>query len=400
MTDTFGTLSANQTQHQDAAPHPAAPHPARHRVSFTGSGSEYFRIWIVNLLLTLLTLGLYYPWAKVRKLKYFYSNTQVAGHALDFHGQPKQMLRGFLLMAAFFLTYSLAGQASPVAGGIFGLVLAAAWPALLRASLRFRLANTSWRGLRFEFKGSLKDAYLVFGKTILGAGLLLGGGAALFATRSGLGMIAGALCFLALYALGPYAYHSLKRYQHQNYGFAQLQTEFRASFGDVLKVFMRTAGLAMLIFAVAGVGMGVMFVSSMPSANGADGSAMGERFASLAPWAMALVLVLQFVPAPYFQSRMQNLVWSQTGCDLLRFKSDLAFTALFKQTLLNWVLIIVTLGLYWPFALVATTRLKLQAMSLHLKVDLDTLVSQLQPQAGQVGIGDAAADLAGIDLGL
>ena len=33
---------------------------------FTGSGSEYFKIWIVNVLLTIITLGMYYPWAKVR----------------------------------------------------------------------------------------------------------------------------------------------------------------------------------------------------------------------------------------------------------------------------------------------------------------------------------------------
>ena len=51
------------------------------RLEFTGSGSEYFRIWIVNLLLTLVTLGLYYPWAKVRRLRYFYAVPQRPGDA-------------------------------------------------------------------------------------------------------------------------------------------------------------------------------------------------------------------------------------------------------------------------------------------------------------------------------
>jgi uncharacterized membrane protein YjgN (DUF898 family) len=372
----------------------------RHPVQFTGSGSEYFRIWIVNLLLTLLTLGLYYPWAKVRKLKYFYSNTEVAGHALDFHGTPRQMLRGFLLMAALFLVSSLAGQASPALSSVFGLVLAIAWPALLRASFRFRLANTSWRGLRFEFTGSLKGAYAVFGKAILGVALLGGAGAALMATRSNLGILAGAFCFLGIYAMGPYVYFSFKRYQHQNYAYAQLQTEFRASFGDVLKVFMRTAGLSLLIFMVAGVGTAMWVAAGMSDAMAGGEGARAEKLASLAPLGLALVLVLQFVPAPYFQSRMQNLVWSQTGNPMLRFKSDLGFTPLFKQTLLNWLLIIFTLGLYWPFALVATTRLKLKAITVHMRVDPDTLVAQAQPKAGKMGIGDAAADLAGIDLGL
>jgi uncharacterized membrane protein YjgN (DUF898 family) len=372
----------------------------RHPVQFTGSGSEYFRIWIVNLLLTLLTLGLYYPWAKVRKLKYFYSNTEVAGHALDFHGTPKQMLRGFLLMAFLFLMSSFAGQAFPLLSSVFGLVLAVAWPALLWASLRFRLANTSWRGLRFEFTGSLKSAYAVFGKAILGAALLGGVGVALMSTKSTLGILAGAICFLGIYAMGPYVYFSFKRYQHQNYAYAQLQTEFRASFGDVLKVFMRTGGLTLLMFAVAGVLAAVFMAAGMSDAMSGGAGDKAEKFASLAPLGLGLVLVLQFVPAPYFQSRMQNLVWSQTGNPSVRFKSDLGFTPLFKQTLLNWLLIIVTLGLYWPFALVATTRLKLQAITVHMRVDPDTLVAQAQPKAGQMGIGDAAADLAGIDLGL
>ncbi|MEY2839922.1 MAG: hypothetical protein RJB60_2221 [Pseudomonadota bacterium] len=372
----------------------------RYPVQFTGSGSEYFRIWIVNLLLTLLTLGLYYPWAKVRKLKYFYSNTEVAGHALDFHGTPKQMLRGFLLMAGLFLVSSLAGKIAPALSSVMGLVLAAAWPALLWASMRFRLANTSWRGLRFEFKGSLKGAYAVFGKAILGVALLGGLGFALMSTKSGLGIFAGAICFLGIYAMGPYVYFGLKRYQHQHYAYAQLQTEFRASFGDVLKVFMRTGGLTLLIFVVAGIGAALLMAAGMSDAMSAGEGAKAKKFASLAPLGLGLVLVLQFIPAPYFQSRMQNLVWNQTGNPMVRFKSDLGFTPLFKQTLLNWVLIIVTLGLYWPFALVATTRLKLQAITVHMRVDPDTLVAQAQPKAGQMGIGDAAADLAGFDLGL
>jgi len=49
---------------------PAGTAPERHPIGFTASGSEYFRIWIVNLLLV-VTLGLCLPWAKVRKLQYF-----------------------------------------------------------------------------------------------------------------------------------------------------------------------------------------------------------------------------------------------------------------------------------------------------------------------------------------
>ena len=52
---------------------------APEQLRFTGSGAEYFGIWIVNLLLTIITLGIYSAWAKVRRLQYFYRHTEVAG---------------------------------------------------------------------------------------------------------------------------------------------------------------------------------------------------------------------------------------------------------------------------------------------------------------------------------
>jgi uncharacterized membrane protein YjgN (DUF898 family) len=380
-------------------PVPSGSSVQRHRIEFTGSGSEYFRIWIVNLLLTVLTLGLYYPWAKVRKLKYMYSNTHVAGHALDFHGSPKQMLRGFLLMVALFGAYSFAGTVSKVAGGIAGLALAAIWPALLRASLRFRLANTSWRGLRFAFTGSLGGAYGVFGKPLLMALGLGGVGALLLRTHTIVGSVLSVIFFLGIYALIPYLYFSLKRYQHEHYAYAQLQTQFRATLGDVTKVYVKAAGMGVLCM------LGVALVGGLLAlATGAAGALSGGsigfgKVLILAPFFVIALLLAQVAPIPYFQSQMQNLLWSQTGSPLVRFKSDLGFGALFRQTLTNWALIVVTLGLYWPFALIASTRLKLQAVTIHMRLDPDTLVAQVKPEGG-IGIGDAAADLAGIDIGL
>ena len=135
--------------------------PATHQMAirFTGSGSEYFRIWIVNLLLMLVTLGSYFAWAKVRRLRYFMGNTLVDGQPLGFHGDPKKMFKGYMLVGVLFGLYSVAGEFSPVAGLIAFLAVAALWPALFKSSMQFRLANTSWRGLRFRFHGDLRGAY-------------------------------------------------------------------------------------------------------------------------------------------------------------------------------------------------------------------------------------------------
>ncbi len=97
--------------------HAAEPRAESLPVRFTASGSEYFRIWISNLLLTLLTLGLYLPWAKVRKPRYFYGNTWVGDHAFDFHGDPKRMLRGTLLVGLMFISARPRRASSPAPPG-------------------------------------------------------------------------------------------------------------------------------------------------------------------------------------------------------------------------------------------------------------------------------------------
>jgi len=129
------------------------------RLRFTGSGSEYFRIWIVNLLLTIVTLTLYIPWARARKLRYFMGNTLVDGQPLGFHGNPRQMFKGYMLIGLFLIIYSTAGEFSPVAGLVALAAGVLLWPALFKSSLQFRLGNTSWRGLRFSFHGTLGGAF-------------------------------------------------------------------------------------------------------------------------------------------------------------------------------------------------------------------------------------------------
>ncbi|NBD19721.1 DUF898 family protein [Aquabacterium fontiphilum] len=370
-------------------------------VQFTGSGSEYFRIWIVNLLLMLVTLGLYYPWAKVRKLRYFYGHTEVAGHPLDFHGNPKQMLRGFLLMAALLFVYGLAGNVSDLAGGIAGLILAAVWPALLRASLQFRLAQTSWRGLRFAFRGSLRDAYLVFAgpmAAIAAAGIILA------VALSGLGenqrpggpqALALLLFVLVAVGVGPYLLWRLKAYQHNHYALGPWQTTFRATCGDVAKVFLSTAAVG--FGSVVAFGAVVGLLAALIGGGGMAGMMAGLMM--ITPVVIIGMLIMQALYAAYFTAKMQNLVWTSTGNRQIRFKSHVPVWGLTKLMMKNTVLTGLTLGLYWPFAAVAMARLKLESVSVHTRQHPDDLVVAAQARY-QDAAGDMAADLLGIDVGL
>lgn len=378
-----------------------APLPHRHAISFTGSGSEYFRIWIVNLLLILVTLSLYYPWAKVRKLRYFHTNTQVAGHALDFHGEPLKMLRGYLLVLGLAGAYALAGEVSPVAQSLALLVLAVLWPALWRASLQFRLGNTSWRGLRMQFTGSMGGAYgalllpwVAF--ALIGGALGFMGGAA-----AGGGLLAVLLpvaIMLGVYGLIPYFWLRLKRYQHGHYAYGQIQTSLDARVGATYGVFARTAGVAFLAFLVAGLCF-VLGLALFGGLGGGDPRAFGAAILAFAPLVALLFVLAQVLPRAYATSRLQNLLWSGTGSEDIRFKSRVGFGALAGLLFKNWLLVIVTLGLYWPWAAIAVARLRLEAVSLRTRQPLDALSAGARARSGDAA-GDAAGDVFGIDLGL
>lgn len=369
-------------------------------LTFSGSGAEYFRIWIVNLLLILLTLGLYLPWAKVRKLRYFYNHTDVGGYALDFHGKPWRMLRGTLFMGAFLLVYSNAARFAPLAGLVATVMFVAVWPALVRASMQFRLANTSWRGMRFAFRGDVAGAYRALALPMALALLPFAwlGTSAAQDPRSALANVAWAGAAFAVFVVSaPFFYWLFKRYQHGGYSYASLRVELRAGVGSVYGVFLRSLGLVLL----CALGIGLLYTLLVLGAKG-SGSSNAKAFGAFAA-GIALALSSYFIVVvlirSYWGSRAQNLIWSRTGNRVLRFRSSLSFRRLLGLTVKNWLLMALTLGLYWPFAAVAVYRLRVEAITLVSRVAMDELASAVQRYRDDA-TGDMAADLMGLDFGM
>ncbi|PKB16802.1 YjgN family protein [Flavobacterium sp. 5] len=144
-----------------------------YQLEFSGKGSEFFSVIIVNWLLTVLTLGFYYPWAKARKLQFLYGETSLNGDSFSFHGTGKEMFKGFIkalliigfLYGLFFLFIYLK---SPFMGiGILYLGVLALLPFAIHGSYRYRMSRTSWRGIRFGYRGDRKEFSLNFFKWLL-----------------------------------------------------------------------------------------------------------------------------------------------------------------------------------------------------------------------------------------
>ncbi|RJG03857.1 YjgN family protein [Noviherbaspirillum sedimenti] len=368
------------------------------RFEFTGSGSEYFRIWVVNLLLTIVTVGVYSAWAKVRRLQYFYRNTCVAGDIFDYHGNPKAILKGRILALGLLVAYKIAAELSTFAALTVGLVLVAIMPWLLARAFRFKLANSSYRGLRFRFHGTVAQAYrmlILFPVILAFTGLFAWSVFASFDSRPRIGLLVMAVVALlvVLMATVPLAHYLLKRYQHDNAYFGQSPFFFHAGPGSFFKVYaksMAVASLGGIPVAIFGFLTGDLFryLSTTP---------FGWLFKIL--YGMASAYASYLVLRAYLESRIQNLVWNHTELADLHFESSVSARKLFWIHASNLALIMLTLGLYKPFATVRLVRYRLASLALVPQGDLDEFFSdQTVDDAGAAG--QEAGEFFDIDIAL
>ncbi len=130
-----------------------------YELSFHGNGKEYFGVVIVNWLLTVVTLGFYYPWAKARQLQYLYGTTALNDDRFTFHGTGQEMFKGFIKALLIFGTiYGLFFLFTHLEMPLIGLLILYAGmigitPLALHGSYRYRMSRTSWRGIRFGYRG-------------------------------------------------------------------------------------------------------------------------------------------------------------------------------------------------------------------------------------------------------
>lgn len=150
-------------------------------LEFKGQGAEFFGILLVNWILTALTLGFYYPWARAKQLQYVYSHTTLNNESFNFSGTGAEIFKGFiklmgmyiLILLVFFLFVRF--SQAPILGAILlYLVVFALIPLIIHGSLRYRMSRTSYRGIRFGYRGSRKELTRLFFRDLLFTVLTLG----------------------------------------------------------------------------------------------------------------------------------------------------------------------------------------------------------------------------------
>ncbi len=366
---------------------------------FTGTAGDYFRVWIVNTFLVIATLGLWSPWAKIRKRRFFLRNTWVAGANFEFHASPWPILRGRLIAGAAFAIYWFSGQLNPAYAPWIALVIALAAPWLVVSSLRFNLANTSYRNLRFSFEGKLREAiialwpiWMVAISTVLYPPVFNERGSLARNALSGLAYV----IFIAFY---PYLHGKMRLLvlNHSRYGHAPIACTTR------LRTFYTIYGRGVLVAIALYIGAAIAAIALVAPLSALFASALASMnrallvvliVAGTLPFAMAGLTWYAFT-----QTRLINATFNLTTISTnIRVFSKITTGAMAKLYIVNTLAVIGTLGLAIPWAAVRTAKQRVETTALAVSGDFDDIIADAVPDTSATA--DAATEFFSLDIAL
>lgn len=325
------------------------------KLEFRGTAREYFRIWIVNLCLTLLSCGIFSAWAKVRKKRYFYSHTTLDGTPFQYLGQPLPILKGRIIAVVLFLIYY---ASSNFFTSTMPFVLAAGFvlaPWVVMRSAAFNARYSAFRNMPFQFYGNYWNAF----KTLYAWGLvpLLIAGSAF----SWWGNPAFAGAAFGLFGLAfPFWLRQLKHYLISHSAYGCEFGDFSATGGQFYKIYFKAGLIMVATAALVGVLAGVLFAA-------ASNTTFSMVFAFLTMTILYAGYVLSY---SYAQAHTSNLAWNQTTLGTLEFQSTLTAMGLAKLYTTNALAIIATLGLLTPWAVIRTLKYRADHMQVCLEGNL------------------------------
>ena len=359
-------------------------------LDFHGRAGEYFRIWIVNVLLTILTLGVYSAWAKVRNKQYFYGNTLLDGSPFEYSASPVAILKGRLVVVAILGIYYVSVHFFPLSELFFLLAFFLVLPWLVMRSLMFNARYSSYRNLNFSFNDDLSGSV----KTFIGLGLLIP---------------------LTLGLIYPYYMHAIQKYRVDNHGYGQYVFHLKSVVKQYYKYYLIALGILILVIFLAGVlsalifgGSATMLLNSSDPETAPDinSGAIMSIFLMTGFYVIAYMMSFAYIKAKTFNAIWSNTSLQKTGIQmanapavpLMAFKGDLEFKRMFSIYFTNTLAIILSMGLLIPWAKVRLAKYRIENLHVSSLADLKVITAREREQVGT--IGSEMGDILDIDIGM
>ncbi len=370
--------------------------PLTHPIEFRATGSEYAKIYFVNLALSILTLGIYSAWAKVRNKRYFHGNTLIDGNSFDYHAQPMQILKGRILVVGFFILYNVAAGYAPPVAAVFLIAFLLALPWLILHSKQFNMRNTSYRQIRFDFTGALNKLFLYYVVMPIGSLVTFG-------------------------LMHPYTVFKQREYIANSSAFGRNIFNFKGDVGFFYQTYIAVVLSMVLLFIAlgffAGGDMASAFIKGFkeglanqqvqqlvsyatPPQLDIDAEAATDQIMYTIYAAIAAIyggmIILTLAITTYIHTRLTNYLFNNLKLDFVRFKMDVNFWKLLWIYTSNVFLILLTFGVYLPWAKVRVIRYKLSRVTVYA-ANLEHFVATEAEQTK--AIGEEMSDFFDVDVG-
>lgn len=348
-----------------------APSPQRYRLAFHGRGGEYFAIWIVNLLLTIVTLGIYGAWAKVRTQRYFHGMTELDGSRFGYHADPITILIGRMIGLAIFVPYVVLGKVAPLLSGLLALAVGFAVPWLITRAMRFRLKVTSYRNIRFAFARDpyvLRDAYVRY-------------------------MLQPMLLIPTLGLLLPYITHQQFAWLITNSRYGRSPFRAEPCVGRIYRAY----GVLVFILIVLIAAVMTLGAAAFKANGGAEGSGSSTPPPGVTlVFALAALIAIPLLRA--FRDWVHKLNYDHVSLGSIRVKADYTVGGLLALRFGNLLMLMFSLGLAYPWVRCRTARYLLGGIELVASEGLDGFIADSTPE--ETAIGDQIASVLDVDIAI
>ncbi len=336
-------------------------------LQFTGKTSEFFKIWIVNIALSIITLGIYSAWAKVRTRRYFYSNILLMNSPFDYLGDPLKILKGRLIAVTIVILYSIAPSVSPLLQAGMMLLFLPFVPFIIIKALSFNAYNTAYHNIRFNFSGRYLQALWIF-----------------------IGMP-----FLVAITLGlayPYFTRARKNFIVSNMAYGSCPFQLTATTGQFYKIYLQVTAIILTLAILAG-GLAYSLIPNLNIHTFANEDIIIILFAIMPLYFLMLLII--FV---YLYTAISNLVINHTQLAGHRFSSQLQFGKMLWLSFSNILAIICSFGLMTPWAMLRMLRYRIQSITLHVNGNPEDFIAA-ETQKLQA-IGEEIGDIFDLDISL
>ena len=380
------------------------------RFTFTGKGSEYFGIWIVNILLTIVTLGLYSAWAKVRNKQYFYGNTFLNDSSFEYTANPVQILKGRLVAVAALVLYQLSLNFAPTISVILLLVFALAIPWVIMKSLAFNARYSQYRNIRFSFNQNTFEAYKVMfliplagyiGFVLIFTALYFLGKnssqiAAILVLITGLAMF-----FIFFY---PFVLFIMAKFKINNHSYGESKYNLNIDNANPYRlIYLKITGLSLLAAGILSAVFIYLLSGSLPTDSLSDLSNTDKAKALTQSSFLIIPVMIIYITGyaaviAYVKARTYNLLYSNTSISKHKLRANMSARSLTSLYVTNSLGIIFTLGIFTPWALVRTAKFKAKHTALQTFGSLDDFVGTQQSE--QNPLGEELGEVFDLDIGI